>query len=117
MALTKRQRVKVTRGVQYAILVGVVVLLAFTANWGRIRRAFFDIEVARGMFPEVITVALKNTVIYTALGFVFGLALGLVVALMRLSGVGVYRWLATASGGPTVRAIKRASANGATTGP
>jgi len=94
MALTKRQRVKVIRGVQYAILVGVVVLLAFTANWGRIRRAFFDIEVARGMFPEVITVALKNTVIYTALGFTFGLALGLVVALMRLSNVGVYRWIA-----------------------
>lgn len=94
MALTKRQRTQVIRGVQYAILVGIALLLLFTANWGRIRRAFFDLEVARGMFPEVITVALKNTVIYTALGFAFGLGLGLVLALMRLSNVGVYRWIA-----------------------
>jgi polar amino acid transport system permease protein len=46
------------------------------------------------MFPDVITVALKNTMIYTALGFVFGFAWGLVLALMRLSSVGVYRVLA-----------------------
>ena len=40
------------------------------------------------MFPEVITTALKNTILYTACGFTFGLALGLVLALMRLSSVG-----------------------------
>ena len=48
------------------------------------------------MFPDVITVALKNTLLYTACGFTFGLALGLVLALMRLSSVGPYRWIATA---------------------
>ena len=47
------------------------------------------------MFPEVITGALKNTVVFTVLGFALGLAIALVVALMRLSSVGVYRWLAT----------------------
>ncbi len=47
------------------------------------------------MFPDVITIALKNTIVYTACGFVFGLALGLVLALMRLSSVGPYRWIAT----------------------
>ncbi len=47
------------------------------------------------MFPEVITTALKNTILYTACGFAFGLALGLVLALMRLSSVGPYRWMAT----------------------
>ena len=94
MAMSKRRRARVIRGVQYAVLVLVVLIVAFTANWSRIRRAFFDIEVARGMFPEVITVALKNTVVYTALGFSFGLILGLVLALMRLSTVGPYRWFA-----------------------
>jgi polar amino acid transport system permease protein len=94
MAMSKRQRARVIRGGQYGILVLAAVLFALTANWGRLRRAFLDIEVARGMFPEVITVALKNTVVYTALGFGFGLALGLVIALMRLSSVGPYRWLA-----------------------
>lgn len=92
--LSKRQRTRLIRGVQYAILVLIVVVFALTANWSRIRTAFFDLEVARGMFPEVITVALKNTVVYTALGFAFGLALALVLALMRLSSVGVYRWVA-----------------------
>jgi polar amino acid transport system permease protein len=94
MAMSRRRRAKVIRGVQYAILVLAVVVAALNANWGKIRSAFFDLEVARGMFPEVITIALKNTVIYTALGFVFGLALALVLALMRLSSVGPYRWFA-----------------------
>ncbi len=94
MALTKRQRAKVVRGVQYAVLVLIVLTIALAADWGRIQSAFFDLDVARGMFPEVITVALMNTVIYTALGFVFGLVLGVVLALMRLSSVGVYRALA-----------------------
>src|SRR5918997_5455994 len=94
MALTKRQRAKVVRGVQYVALVLIVLTIALAADWGRIQSAFFDLEVARGMFPDVITVALKNTMIYTALGFVFGFAWGLMLALMRLSTVGVYRVLA-----------------------
>ncbi|HKR52049.1 MAG TPA: ABC transporter permease subunit, partial [Pseudonocardiaceae bacterium] len=94
MALTKRQRAKVVRGVQYAVLMLIVLAIALAADWGRIQSAFFDLDVARDMFPEVITVALKNTVIYTALGFAFGLLCGLVLALMRLSDVGIYRALA-----------------------
>jgi polar amino acid transport system permease protein len=94
--LTRRQRGRLIRGVQYALLLLVVLLFAVSADWGRIQRAFFDLEVAAGMFPEVITVALKNTVIYTALGFAFGLVLGLVLALMRLSQIKLYRMLAGA---------------------
>ena len=48
------------------------------------------------MWPSVITIGLKNTLIYTALAFIFGLVLGLIIALMRLSSVGPYRWFATA---------------------
>lgn len=96
MAMTKRQRVRVVRGVQYAILALVVLIAAFTADFGKIRAAFFDFEVAGKMFPEVITVALVNTLIYTGLGFGFGLVLGVALALMRLSTVGVYRWIAGA---------------------
>lgn len=94
MALTRRQRTRTIRGAQYAILVAIVLLVALTADWGRIRKAFFDFEVAGNMFPEVLATALKNTVVYTALGFAFGLVLGLLIALMRLSSVGVYRWIA-----------------------
>lgn len=94
MAMSRRQRAKAIRGVQYAILVLVVVVVALTANLGKLREAFFDLEVAKRMFPDVITTALKNTAIYTTLGFVFGLLVGLLLALMRLSSVGPYRWLA-----------------------
>ncbi|RZT89169.1 amino acid ABC transporter membrane protein (PAAT family) [Pseudonocardia sediminis] len=96
MALSPRRRARVFRGVQYAIAVAVVLVVAFTADWATIRTAFFDLEVARSLFPDVIVVALKNTIVFTALGFLLALALGLVLALMRLSSVRPYRWLAAA---------------------
>ncbi|MFJ9782058.1 amino acid ABC transporter permease [Amycolatopsis sp. NPDC101161] len=94
MALSRRQRRSAFRGAQYVLLLVIVVVLAFLANWGQIGRAFFDLDVAAKQFPDVITVALKNTIIFTALGFALGLGLGLVLALMRLSSVGPYRWFA-----------------------
>ncbi|HWO68679.1 MAG TPA: amino acid ABC transporter permease [Umezawaea sp.] len=95
MALSKRQRAKAFRGVQYGILVAVLIVFAFVADWGTIKRAFFDFEVMSKLFPDVIFIALKNTIIYTALGFAVGLVLGLVLALMKLSPVPPYRWIAT----------------------
>ncbi|MFI7244852.1 amino acid ABC transporter permease [Streptomyces qinglanensis] len=78
------------------MLLAVVLALALAADWGELRRAFFDVEVAKKQFPDVVTTALVNTVIYTVLGFAFGLVLGLLLALMRLSQVPPYRWLAVA---------------------
>jgi His/Glu/Gln/Arg/opine family amino acid ABC transporter permease subunit len=95
MALSKRQRAKAFRGVQYGILVVIVIVIAFVADWGTIKRAFFDFEVMSKLFPDVIFIALKNTIVYTALGFAVGLLLGLVLALMKLSPVPPYRWIAT----------------------
>ncbi|GAA0531825.1 amino acid ABC transporter membrane protein (PAAT family) [Saccharopolyspora erythraea NRRL 2338] len=92
----RRQRARLNRGIQYAVLVVAVVLAAVLADWGSIVRAFFNVEVAVAQFPAVITTALVNTVVYTVLGFGFGLALGIVLALMKLSPVGPYRWIATA---------------------
>jgi polar amino acid transport system permease protein len=95
MSMSRRQRTRAVRGVQYGVLALVVAAVAFGANWGEIRRAFFDVDVAQAQFPDIITTALVNTVVYTLLGFGFGLALGLILALMRLSSVPPYRWLAT----------------------
>src|SRR5687768_11465161 len=94
MALSPRRRRQYTRGVQYAVLVLAVVLAALVADWDTISRAFLDPEIMAAQFPQIITVALVNTVIYTALGFAFGLGLGLVLALMKLSSVAPYRWIA-----------------------
>lgn len=93
--MSPRRRRKVTRVVQYVVL-GVAVLLAATlADWGQLQHQFLDPSVARRMFPDLITTALVNTVIYTLTGFGVGLVLGLVIALMRLSSVAPYRWLAS----------------------
>ncbi|WP_037707764.1 amino acid ABC transporter permease [Streptomyces sp. AA1529] len=94
--VSRRNRTRAIRTAQYGVLLAVVLALALAADWGELRRAFFDVEVARKQFPDVVTTALVNTVIYTVLGFTFGLALGLLLALMRLSQVPPYRWLAVA---------------------
>ena len=90
-----RQRAARWRLVQYALLVLLLAAVLLLADWAELKRAMFDPEIVRDQFPDVITIALSNTLIYTACGFTFGLVLGLVLALMRLSSVGPYRWLAT----------------------
>jgi polar amino acid transport system permease protein len=96
MALTRRQRARVWRGVQYGIALAIVLVIAFTADWATIQRSFFNLEAAAELFPGVITIALWNTIILTVLGFLLALALGLVLALMRLSSVPLYRWVSGA---------------------
>lgn len=92
--LTRRQRQKISLGLQYATFVALVVFAAVKADWATLRLNFARSEIAERMFPDILTVALKNTVIYTLCGFTFGIVLGLIVALMRLSQVAPYRWLA-----------------------
>ncbi|MEU6963438.1 amino acid ABC transporter permease [Streptomyces chrestomyceticus] len=94
MPLSRRRRARLLRGGQYAVLAAAVLVLALVADWRTLRHAFFDVAVAKALFPDIITTALVNTVLYTLLGFGFGLGLGLVLALMRLSQVPPYRWLA-----------------------
>jgi polar amino acid transport system permease protein len=93
--LTRRQKAGLSRGVQYAAFVVVAAVVAALADWGRIGEAFFDVGIVARLLPDLFTTALKNTLLYTACGFTFGLTLGLTVALMRLSPVAPYRWLAT----------------------
>ncbi len=95
MAMTPRKRAQLSRSIQYAVLVLLVVAVILTADWGTLKDAFLDPTLVKKQFPEIITTALKNTVLYTLGAFCFGLVLGLVLALMRLSPVGPYRWLAT----------------------
>jgi polar amino acid transport system permease protein len=93
--LTRRQRARLSRGLQYTVLVVAVAVFVAVSDRQRLLRAFFDLDVMRAQFPGMATVALKNTVLYSASGFAFGLVLGVVLALMKLSSVGPYRWFAT----------------------
>ena len=96
MALTRRQRARLVRLVTVVVPLVVVVALVAVADWAAIQRAFFQPDIAADLFPEIVTTGVRNTLIYTFFAFVGGLAIGLLMALMRLSSIAPYRWFATA---------------------
>jgi len=93
--LSPRQKQKLFRYAQYAILAVIALAAILLADWKTLSQQVFNLDVAAKQFPDVITVALKNTLLYTALGFVVGLSGGLLLALMRISSIAPYRWIAT----------------------
>jgi len=88
-----RRRMLRRRGVYAASLVAVAAVVT-AVDWNRLADAMFRWDIVTEQFPDILTSAAKNTLIFTVLGFAGGLALGLVFALMRLSSVRPYRWFA-----------------------
>ena len=93
MKRTTRNRLKIVA--LYLVLIIILAVLALLADWEAIKANFFNSEVGKQLWPELITVGAMNTIIYTVVSFIGGLALAVVLALMRLSPVAPYRWLAT----------------------
>lgn len=92
--MSPRRRAIISRRIQYAVLVAIVLGLALATDWGR----FADAFLSRAAFEAVvgdIPRATLNTVIYMAAAFAVGLAGGLLLALMKLSPVRVWRIIAT----------------------
>ncbi len=89
-----RKRAQRARWTQYAILVIALIALGAVADFGQIQKVFFRGDLIRDTLTQGLGQALLNTLIYTAGAFVIGLLAGTVLALMRLSTVGPYRWLA-----------------------
>jgi polar amino acid transport system permease protein len=75
----------------YAIAIGIVVVAVLGGDWERIGFNFFNVDEMRRMFPEVLTIAAKNTILYTLMSFAFGLVGAMALALMRLSTIAPYR--------------------------
>ena len=94
--LTRRQRQRLVRWSVYGVTVAAVVAAVALADWAKLRQVFLDPDIFRGLFPELITVAAKNTLILAVLAFAGGLLFGLGLALMRLSSIRPYRWAALA---------------------
>ncbi len=94
--MTRRNRQRLTRGLLYLIFLAGILLLLFSVNWGELQRNFLDWETIKALWPDIVTIGAVNTIKYTAIAFVCGLALALTLALMRLSPIGPYRWVATA---------------------
>ncbi len=89
-----RRRARAFRTAQYALIVVVLVALAFAIDWSKIGENFFNVEAARDVL-RLVPRALLNTLRYTFAGFAVGLSLGTLLALMKLSSVRAYRWIAT----------------------
>ncbi|HET9499248.1 MAG TPA: amino acid ABC transporter permease [Marmoricola sp.] len=89
-------RQRLFRGALYAVFLAAVLALVLVADWGAIQVNYLDGEVWRKQFPEIITLGVKNTVLYTIEAFVLGFILALILALMKLAPVAPYRWVATA---------------------
>ncbi|RSM95588.1 ABC transporter permease [Nonomuraea sp. WAC 01424] len=92
--LSPRKRQRITRAVQYVVLAAALVAVALYADWGGLAQNFAKVDVAKQALPDLFTVALRNTIIYTVGGFLVSFVFGLLLALMRLSQVRPYRWIA-----------------------
>jgi polar amino acid transport system permease protein len=89
-----RQKRIVSQTIQYVVIGGVLLAIAFAADWKQVQASFANPDVAAKMLPELFTIGLVNTLTYTVSGYLLGFFLGLLVAMMRLSSVPVNRWLA-----------------------
>ena len=91
----RRTKAKAWRYGIYAATLAVILVVVLKADWGKLQEAFFDPKIFADQFPKIITQAARNTLIFTFFGFTGGLALGLLLALMRLSSIKPYRWAAS----------------------
>jgi polar amino acid transport system permease protein len=86
--------VRIWRGISYVLFVVLMVGFLVAVDWPRVVDTMFRPDLVRDQFPDILLIAAKNTIIYTVLGFLGGLALGLLLAIMRLSQSRPFRWLA-----------------------
>ncbi len=93
--MSRKQRTTLIRAGQYLLIVLVVVIFAVIGKWGDFREQFLDTHQMGQILGRMITEGFKNTLIYTVTSFVYGLIVGLIIALMRLSQVRLYRWIGT----------------------
>ena len=94
MALSKRKKSMYMRYVMYIVSIVILIVVILFIDWGRLGNAMFRWSIVKDQFPNILTKAAKNTVVFTVLGFTGGMSFGLLFALMRLSTVRPYRWFA-----------------------
>jgi polar amino acid transport system permease protein len=93
--MTRRKSAQLRRWALYLGTIALVVWVITLIDFSRVHRTMLNEDIAKELFPDIVEQAARNTLIFTVLGFSGGLALGLVLALMRLSVLRPYRWFAT----------------------
>ncbi|MCU1496721.1 MAG: putative transporter permease protein [Acidimicrobiales bacterium] len=91
----KQRRARRNRLISYVLGLALLVVVFLAGDWEKIHRLYFDWGRARTLFPDIVTIAAKNTLVYTAGAFVGGVAVGLLMAVLKMSAIRPYRWLAT----------------------
>ena len=94
MALSKRKKSMYVRYTMYIVSIAILIVVILFIDWGRLGNAMFRWSIVKEQFPNILTKAAKNTVVFTVLGFTGGMSFGLLFALMRLSTIRPYRWFA-----------------------
>jgi polar amino acid transport system permease protein len=95
VSLKRATKRRLRDGVLYAVLLALAVVVALSLDWEAVKANFFDADTWKAMWPDIVTTAMVNTVKYTVIAFLGGIVLALVLALLKLSPLGPYRWLAT----------------------
>ncbi len=90
----KQARARRNRILSYIAGLLVLAFIVAIGDWSKIQRLYLDPDKARSLFPDIITIAAKNTVIYTLAAFLGGVAIGLLMAIMKMSSLRPYRWFA-----------------------
>jgi len=65
-------------------------------RWQRFQRTFLDVDQILAVIPDLVRYGIPNTLLLSAIAVLIGLAIGLVLALMLLSGRAALRWPARA---------------------
>ncbi|WP_298866537.1 amino acid ABC transporter permease [uncultured Microbacterium sp.] len=77
------------------VIIALIVWAVLATDWPTVATQFANPEVAMKMLPGIITVGLKNTLLFTIESFTGGLILAIILALMKLSSIPPFRWAAT----------------------
>lgn len=91
----KRAKARRNRILSYVAGALVILWIAATGDWATIRSKYFDLADMKEAFPDIVTIGVKNTIIYTLGAFVGGVAIGVVMVLLKRSEIRPYRWFAT----------------------
>lgn len=80
---------------QYGVLIVVVLLVIFLADWKQLQSVFLRSDLVKLTVLGGLGRALVNTIVYSVVAFIIGMLAGTALALMKLSSVGPYRWIAS----------------------
>ncbi|MDH5371828.1 MAG: amino acid ABC transporter permease, partial [Acidimicrobiia bacterium] len=75
--------------------IALAIAFAIVADWPKLQKNLANPEVAASLFPDIVFLAARNTLIFTAVGFTGGFIIAMTMALMRISKIRVFRVVST----------------------